>query len=84
MIARHSLTVTFACPVDGERDTYEVTIETTRIIPVERILEAVAGVGDRKLYQEAAAVELARALGARVTLLGEHSGVETLCEAGTP
>jgi hypothetical protein len=81
MRARHSLTVLSACPVDGQRDVYEVEVEVDFVLPVEHILAAVARLTKESLFQEALTERLARELGARVRTSGTHSGVRTVCEA---
>jgi hypothetical protein len=81
MRVRHSLTVLSACPVDGQRDVYEVEVEVDFVLPVEHILAAVSRLTKEALFQEALTERLARELGARVRTIGTHSGVKTVCEA---
>ena len=80
MIARHELTMRCHCPVNGARDTYQVTVEASRVVKVEDILAAVAAVPDW-LFQEDITETLAASLGCGVTTVGYHSGVKTTCSA---
>jgi hypothetical protein len=71
------------CPVDDSVDVYDVEIEA-EFLQVERILDAVAKYGagedsDEGWFQEDLTRDLAHALSAKVTTVGIHSGVETVC-----
>ncbi len=78
MNTTHQLTVRRRCPVDDAYDVYEVTIETYKMIEVERILGAIAALPE-KLFQEDLTQQLATALGCTVRTVGYHSGVKTTC-----
>lgn len=80
MIVRHELTMRRSCPVNGGRDTYQVTIESTRLIHVETILAAVSVIPETT-FQEDATEALASSLDCTVTTVGYHSGVKTTCTA---
>lgn len=80
MLVRHYLTITASCPVDKKPDHYEAVIECARVVKVEDILAAVERLKTKRIFQEALTQELARALGAKVTTTGFHSGVKTICE----
>lgn len=77
MLITHTLQITAICPVDEKPDVYECVVTTSRIIPVERILEVVTALKDRKAYQEDICQELHRQLACEVKLTGYHSGVKT-------
>lgn len=81
MICRYEFSLRAACPVDDLGDVYAATVEATGPIPVETILAEAAKYAGRKLFQEDIAAELCRALGAKVTLVGWHSGVKTTAVA---
>ena len=80
MIVRHELTIHCRCPVNGARDTYQVAVETNRIVKVEDILAAVAALPDPQ-FQEEITQALAATLSCSVTTIGYHSGVKTTCSA---
>lgn len=80
MLVKHHLTITASCPIDQKPDHYEAVIECVRVVKVEDILEAVTALKNRPVFQEELTQELARALGAKVTTTGYHSGVKTVCE----
>jgi NADPH-dependent 7-cyano-7-deazaguanine reductase QueF len=80
LLVKHSLTITASCPVDGKPDHYEAVIECSRVLKVEDILAAVETLKGQKIFQEQLTQELARAIGAKVTTTGYHSGVKTVCE----
>lgn len=81
MKVTHRLTATCACPVDGKRDVYAVTVRAARVIKVEDILAEVAELRDARMFQEDMTTHLARALAVEVETVGYHSGVETTCVA---
>lgn len=82
MLVKHYLTVTAKCPINKETiDMYEVTIECSRLLPVECILAEIAIYRDKEIYQERMTEDLAKILIAKVTTVGFHSGVKTVCEA---
>lgn len=80
MLVRHHLTATAKCPADGRIDHYELVVECKRVIEVEKILAEVARVQGQSLYQEEVTQHLAKRLKAKVTTIGFHSGVKTVCE----
>jgi NADPH-dependent 7-cyano-7-deazaguanine reductase QueF len=80
LLVRHHLTITAACPVDGKPDRYEAVVECSRVLKVEDILAVVEALKGQKVFQEQLTQELARAIGAKVTTTGYHSGVKTVCE----
>lgn len=79
MITRHELKMSAICPVDQTTDVYDVVIETTFVLPVEDICEAIKKMASRKEYQENLTRELATNLRCKVTTTGYHSGVKTTC-----
>lgn len=83
ILTKHALTVEANCPVDDTLDVYSVTVETTEVIDVEKILHAIDKLTAKPLYQEELTLGLSRRLGAKVVTVGEHSGVKTTCEAGS-
>jgi hypothetical protein len=64
--------------VNDDYDTYQVVIEASRIVKVEDILSAVAGLPGG-LFQEEITERLAALMGCSVTTTGYHSGVKTIC-----
>lgn len=81
MKVSHHLTMIAQCPADGRLDHYDVIVECSRVIAVEKILEEVARFKDRRLYQEEVTSILAKRLRAKVITTGFHSGVKTVCES---
>lgn len=82
MKVRYRLTVHAPCPVDAAvTDCYEVTVKADRVIKVEDILAAVDGATANPIFQEDLAEELADMLGAKVEVVGIHSGVEVVARA---
>ena len=77
MQVKHTLQAHAICPVDKKKDTYELIVETSSVIPVEKILEKVEQLKDETMYQEDLTVELARHLCVKVTTIGYHSGVKS-------
>lgn len=73
------------CPADeAVVDIYELTVtKTTGMVPVERILAALADFVLTPVYQEDLTREIAERLGEHVTVrtVGLHSGVSTVCVA---
>lgn len=87
MRTTHSLRAVCTCPVDGTQDHYDVTVETRRAeaIPVEDILGVVRELGQGEaIYQEEFTERLWNRLPdpVKVTTVGVHSGVTTICEVG--
>lgn len=84
MRTRHEFRLDGMCPVDESTDRYDVVVETSRLISVEKILEVAREVAAREpAYQEEITREIAnRLVGVKVTTTGVHSGVTTTCEAG--
>lgn len=69
------------CPVDDADDVYTVVVKIAGgdMIPVERILEAIAYATGEPAYQEDVTNQIGLVLEhAAVTLYGRHSGVETV------
>lgn len=84
MRVTHTLTASAICPVDGSKDTYEVIVETRRVIKVEEILAAIESIVKQgAMYQENFTGGLSVLLDAKVTTFGVHSGVSTrvVCKA---
>lgn len=70
------LQVRARCPVnDNDIDLYAVTIESQYMIKVEAILECVMPSEIEKIFQEDLARKMAVELGAKVTIVGVHSGI---------
>lgn len=82
MLAEHSFTAVGRCPVDNCPDVYEVKVRTTRVVFVERILEARDGFTKTPMTQEDFTRSLATALGCQVETVGAHSGVRTRVVCG--
>lgn len=80
MKVTHELLHTARCPLNGLVNLYHVTVETSVILAVEKIKDALAGLPGTA-YQEEITTELATKLGCRVTTVGYHSGVKTTCRA---
>ena len=78
MIVTHEPAMQARCPRDNAIDRYTVTVEATRIVPVEDILAAIAALPE-PLFQEEITVRIAIAIGCKVTPVGYHSGVRTTC-----
>ena len=81
ILTRYEFELKATCPVDGSEDTYAVTVEAHRIIPVERILEVARRATADHAYQETITEHLAEVLCATVTTVGDHSGVKTTSRA---
>jgi len=82
MINTYCLEVRAVCPVvDGERDLYQVTVESESMIEVELIISFFKQYGEQKIFQEELTRKAATNLGARVTTVGNHSGVTVTCRA---
>lgn len=81
-MTRMELTATCSCPVDDGLDVYEVTIVTSRIIPVETVKSVIEIQGNTKQFQELFTSNVARELGVKVITVGWHSGIKTTCEEG--
>jgi len=84
MIAtRYVLTVTAKCPVAFDYvDVYDLTVEAEqRTIPVEDILDAIARLTEKPIFQEELTERLSEELRATVETFGTHSGVKTTCVA---
>lgn len=80
MRVEHHLIVTGTCPVDHKPDRYEAVIECTNTVKVEDIVREAGALQAQPMFQEDLTQALARALGAKVTTIGYHSGVKTICE----
>ena len=77
----YELEVRAACPVhDGQIDLYRVTVMSQNTIRVEDILKFFADFADIKIFQEDLTAKAATTLGARVVIVGAHSGVKVTCE----
>ena len=79
MLVTHEIQVYGRCPVDGQSDTYDVTVTTRKIIKVEDIIEAINSI-QWPVFQEEMTQQLADRLGCRVRSVGYHSGIKTMCE----
>lgn len=68
--------VTFcaACPVNGRNVEYRLTIETARVLPVEKIIAACSGLGSG--FHEELADRLFATFGGRQRMTGHHHGVD--------
>lgn len=75
MLCRYSVTIQSSCPVDEKPDTYAATFESSTMIKVEDILEAVRRFASEPSFQESLTSSLARVLNCKVTTMGWHSGV---------
>lgn len=76
----YELEVIARCRSDGKLDLYHTRIESEVIIQAEVILAEVRRFPE-PIFQEELTVALARALGARVTTVGNHYGIKTTCSA---
>lgn len=74
------------CPIQEQLDIYAATIETSEVITCEKIAKAVLLHSATTVYQEELASLLAADIGATVSLVGTHSGVEIVSTAsgGSP
>ena len=77
MQIEYNFRVDCGCPVDYLPDFYEVTLLTTKTIPVEKILEVVKRFSSEYLFQEDLTLQLHRLFNCKVISLGTHSGVIT-------
>lgn len=79
----YEIEVRAQCPVNPtDVDLYQMTIESTQIIEVERITAFIREhAGDERVFQEDLTQKAAVTLGARVTSVGYHSGVKVTCVA---
>jgi hypothetical protein len=62
-------------------DVYEAEFESSTMVKVEDILDALRPFENEAAFQEAVTASLARSLGCKVTTIGEHSGVKTVVVA---
>lgn len=68
------------CPVNPtDTDLYAFTIESESLIEVEKIVAFFDKHAKEKVFQEALTQKCAVALGAKVTSVGNHSGVKVTC-----
>lgn len=74
----YRIEIAAACPVDDQGDRYEVTIESCRVIMAEEIMRLADEAATSKSYQETICATWARALRAKVTMVGWHGRVR--CE----
>lgn len=81
MIVKHEFVLIGRCPVDDAVDVYEVTVTTSKMIAVERILLA-ANALEFPAFQEDVTTRLAATTGCSVTTVCHHSGVKTTCTVG--
>lgn len=81
MHAKHEFVIRAKCPMDNQPDTYEATLEVSRVVYVENILAALSSLEDKEIPQEELTVSLARKLGGRLTTVGYHSGIKTTVTA---
>jgi NADPH-dependent 7-cyano-7-deazaguanine reductase QueF len=78
----YELEVRAVCPVhDDLIDVYHATVISENLIEVEKIIAFFASRRHTQIFQEYLAQEAATALGARVELVGVHSGVKVTCIA---
>jgi hypothetical protein len=77
MQIEYSFRVDCGCPIDSLPDFYDITLLTTKTIPVEKILEVVERFSSEYLFQEDLTLQLQRLFNCNVTSLGTHSGVVT-------
>ena len=82
MRCEYQLTVVAKCPIDNARDSYQVTIRTSRIVKVEDILAAAKELAETPLFQEELTSKLASKLAVEVETVGWHSGVRATCLSG--
>ena len=61
------------CPNNGIRISYDLSIHTTDVLPVEQIVAAVHGLGDK--FHETLADELHEKFGGDQVLIADHHGV---------
>lgn len=71
------------CPVNPtDTDLYKFTFESESLIEVEKIVAFFAqNAGNKNVFQEILTQQAAVTLGAKVTSVGNHSGVEVTCVA---
>ncbi len=77
----YQIEVRAQCPVNPtDTDLYQFELESQTIIEVERILEFFAKeAGKTEVFQEELTRLCAVTLGAKVTSVGWHSGVQVIC-----
>ena len=82
MLNKYEVEVFARCPVTPSCvDVYAFTIETERVIEVEKIIAFFFGEKRKPVFQEALTRQCAVALGVRVTSVGYHSGVKVTSTA---
>lgn len=64
-----------ACPNGNLMDTYQITIRSQATIMVEDIIKTL-NEAPREIYQEDLATLLRARLGAEVTIVGSHHGIQ--------
>ena len=79
----YQIEVRAQCPVNpSDTDLYAFTIESESLIEVEKIVEFFkSNAGAKNVFQEALTQKCAVTLGAKVTSVGWHSGVQVTCAA---
>jgi hypothetical protein len=82
MRVKHELVGSAICPVDLLPDSYNITVESKSIIPVEKLLQIVSNLKGQVIYQEEYTMFLSRTLGCKIKTVCYHSGVKTevVCE----
>lgn len=75
---RYEFSHTAICPNGVLKDSYEIRVESTEIIPVEFLLQALKELPE-KAYQEEIADTLRNKLGATLTVVGWHYSVKITC-----
>lgn len=81
-VNKYELELRAICPVhENLIDVYELTITTSDLIEVEKIIEFVSKYKTQQIFQEKLTSEIAVGLGAHVKTVGIHAGVKVTCEA---
>lgn len=83
MRCAYEIEVRAQCPVNpADTDLYQFTIESERLIEVERIAAFFQkNAGNSEVFQESLTQQCAVTLGAKVTSIGWHSGIKVTCAA---
>lgn len=84
LIVEHTFPVYCNCPVDGKEDDYTVTLRLcceslNDIIKVEDLLQFASAFKGKTLFQEQVTAEFHRVFKCKVSTIGFHSGVKTVC-----
>jgi len=77
MRCEYTIEIECNCPVNGERDVYQVTLVSHEKILVEDIIEYMGRFSNETVFQEDLTQKIAKDFNCETTSIGSHSGVIT-------